>query len=115
MKIKPALVLVTTCCLSILSHANTVKIYAAASLSNALTDISKQYQAQYPKTKIVPVFGASSALAKQIEAGAGSDIYFSADLDWMNYLVQKQKISGKQVHPFLLNQLFAVSLLQLNI
>lgn len=115
MKIKPALVLVTTCCLSILSHANTVKIYAAASLSNALTDISKQYQAQYPKTKIVPVFGASSALAKQIEAGAGSDIYFSADLDWMNYLVQKQKISGKQVHPFLLNQLVAISSRQLNI
>lgn len=115
MKIKPALVLVTTCCLSILSHANTVKIYAAASLSNALTDISKQYQAQYPKTKIVPVFGASSALAKQIEAGASSDIYFSADLDWMNYLVQKQKISGKQVHPFLLNQLVAISSRQLNI
>ena len=115
MKIKHVLTIVTASILSISTHANTVKVYAAASLTNALTDISKQYQAQYPQTKIVPVFGASSALAKQIEAGASSDIYFSADLDWMNYLVQKQKISGKQVRPFLLNQLVAISSRQLNI
>ncbi|WP_168377470.1 MULTISPECIES: molybdate ABC transporter substrate-binding protein [Acinetobacter] len=91
------------------SQAEIVKIYAAASLSNAISDIAKQYQAQNPDIKIVPVFGASSALAKQIEAGAPSDLYFSADVDWMNYLVQKQKIPAKQVFNMLSNDLVLIT------
>ena len=91
------------------SQAEIVKIYAAASLSNAIADIAKQYQAQNPDIKIVPVFGASSALAKQIEAGAPSDLYFSADVDWMNYLVQKQKIPAKQVFNMLSNDLVLIT------
>lgn len=91
------------------SQAETVKIYAAASLSNALTAIAQQYQAQNPDIKIVPIFGASSALAKQIEAGAPSDLYFSADVDWMNYLVQKQKIPAKQVFNMLSNDLVLIT------
>ncbi|WP_180129777.1 MULTISPECIES: molybdate ABC transporter substrate-binding protein [unclassified Acinetobacter] len=90
-------------------QAETVKIYAAASLTNAITDIAKQFQAQNPETKIVPVFGASSALAKQIEAGAPSDLFFSADQDWMNYLVQKQKVSAKHVHAVLSNDLVLIT------
>ncbi|MFW1734357.1 molybdate ABC transporter substrate-binding protein [Acinetobacter sp. ULE_I001] len=93
-------------------HAETIKIYAAASLTNAVTDIAKLYEKQQPEVKIVTVFGASSALAKQIEAGAPSDIFFSADQDWMNYLVQKQKIQVNQVKPFLFNQLVLISPLQ---
>lgn len=58
------------------TQAGTVKIYAAASLNNAMTEIAKIYQAQYPQTKIVTVFGGSSTLAKQIEAGASSDLFF---------------------------------------
>ncbi|OTG91385.1 molybdate ABC transporter substrate-binding protein [Acinetobacter sp. ANC 3813] len=90
-------------------HAETVKIYAAASLTNAITDIAKQYKKQNPSTEIVPVFGASSALAKQVEAGAPSDIYFSADQDWMNYLVQKQKIQSNQVKTLLHNELVLIT------
>ena len=90
-------------------HAETVKIYAAASLTNAVTDIAKQYQKQNPKIEIIPVFGASSALAKQVEAGATSDIYFSADQDWMNYLVQKKKIQSNQVKTLLHNELVLIT------
>ena len=82
-----------------LVQAETVKIYAAASLTNAITDIAKLYQKQNPKIEIIPVFGASGALAKQIEAGASSDVFFSADQDWMKYLVQKQKVQPTQVKP----------------
>lgn len=53
--------------LSPMLHAKTVKIYAAASLTNAVTDIAKLYEKQNPSVDIVPIFGASSALAKQIE------------------------------------------------
>lgn len=101
----------TMCIATMLSsvHAGTVKVYAAASLNNAVTEISRTYQAQHPQTKIISVFGASSTLAKQIEAGASSDLYFSADQDWMNYLVQKKLINSSSVHPILLNQLVAIS------
>lgn len=90
-------------------HAGTVKVYAAASLSNAMTDIAQLYQAQHPQSKIVNVFGASSTLAKQIEAGASSDLFFSADQDWMNYLLHKQKVDAPSVEVLLLNQLVLIS------
>lgn len=101
-------------CASI-TQAGTVKIYAAASLTNAITDIADLYQVQHPTTKIVPVFGASSALAKQIHAGASSDLFFSADQDWMNYLVQKDVVNSASVRPVLFNQLVAISPKNLNI
>ncbi len=96
-------------------HAETVKVYAAASLTNALTDIVRIYKKQHPQTDIVPVFSASSALAKQIEAGAKSDVFFSADVDWMNYLIKKQMIHAQQVKPLLSNQLVVISPKNLNI
>ena len=90
-------------------HAETVKIYAAASLANAISDIAKRYEQQHADINIVPVFTASSTLAKQIQAGAGSDLFFSADVEWMNYLVEKGMIDDKQVQPLLFNQLVAIS------
>jgi len=98
-----------------LSHAETVKVYAAASLTNAMNDIVKVYEKQFPKTDVVTVYGASSALAKQVEAGAKSDVFFSADLDWMNYLIQKQMIHANLAKPILYNQLVAISPKNLNI
>lgn len=98
-----------------LTHADTVKVYAAASLTNAMSDIIKIYEKQYVKTKIVSVFGASSALAKQVQAGASSDLFFSADLDWMNFLIQKKMIQAHQAQPLLFNQLVVISPKNLNI
>lgn len=107
----------SVCFASIFSatHAGTVKIYAAASLSNAMTDIAHIYQVKYPETKIVPVFGASSALAKQVQAGASSDVFFSADQGWMNFLVQNKMVNAAAVRPLLFNQLVAISPKNLNI
>ena len=42
-------------------------------------------------------------------------ICFSADQDWMNYLVHKKLINSSSVHPVLLNQLVAISPKHLNI
>ena len=93
-------------------YAETVKIYAAASLTNAITDISRLYEQQHQDIQIVPVFAASSVLAKQIAAGAESDIFFSADLEWMHNLLKKQKISIGQIRPLLLNELVLISPIQ---
>lgn len=78
-------------CLALPAQAEPLRIYAAASLTNALTDIAAQWQKQDHEAPVL-VFAASSALARQIEAGAPTDVFASADLKWMDYLDQRQKI-----------------------
>lgn len=75
-----------------------VRVFAAASLTNALNDISALWQAQsHPAPSLA--YGASSALARQIEAGAPADIFASADRSWMDYLSERRKIiSGSAVN-----------------
>lgn len=63
--------------------ADDVLVFAAASLKNALDDAAASYQQKSPD-KVSISYGASSALAKQIENAAPADIFISADLDWMN-------------------------------
>jgi molybdate transport system substrate-binding protein len=68
--------------------ADGVIVFAAASLKNALDDAIASYKAATGKTVTVS-YGGSSALAKQIEAAAPADIFFSADLAWMKDLHDK--------------------------
>ncbi len=67
------------------AHAADVTMFAAASLTDALTTIGKNYQTKTGHT-VVFSFAASSVLAKQIEASKGADLFMSADSDWMDYL-----------------------------
>ena len=73
------------------AQAADVTVFAAASLKNALDDAAKLYQAK-TGDKVAISYAASSALAKQIEAGAPADVFFSADLEWMDYLQEKKLI-----------------------
>lgn len=68
-------------------------VFAAASLKNALDAIVDDYSKATGETVTVSYAG-SSALAKQIEAGAPADIVFSADLDWMDHLARSNAIAA---------------------
>ena len=68
--------------------AADVVVFGAASLKEALDEQAKQFEAA-TGNKVVISYGASNALAKQIEAGAPADLFISADLDWMDYVDQK--------------------------
>ncbi len=85
-----------------------VTVFAAASLTNALTDISQLYENE-KSTKITHSFAASSTLAKQIENGAPADIYISADTQWMNYLQDKKLINTASRKEFLGNKLVLIT------
>lgn len=65
-----------------------VTVFAAASLTNAFQDIGKLYKAK-TGTEVAFSFAASSALAKQLEAGAPAGIFASADNKWMDYAESK--------------------------
>jgi molybdate transport system substrate-binding protein len=73
------------------SFAAEVRVFAAASLTDALKQIAIDYEKK-TGDKIVFNFGASSFLARQIEEGAPADIFFSADEGWMNELEKKNLI-----------------------
>ncbi|HTO52000.1 MAG TPA: molybdate ABC transporter substrate-binding protein [Myxococcota bacterium] len=59
-------------------------VFAAASLTNALDEIGAAYAKQTGQP-VKGSYAASSALARQLEAGAHADVFFSADTDWMDY------------------------------
>jgi molybdate transport system substrate-binding protein len=73
------------------AQTRDILVFGAASLKDALDDIDAQYLRQ-SGNKVVVSYAASSALAKQIEAGAPADIFISADLDWMDYLAERKLI-----------------------
>jgi len=56
----------------------SINVFAAASLTGAFTTIGDQFKAAHPGTKITFNFGASSALATQINQGAPADVFASA-------------------------------------
>jgi molybdate transport system substrate-binding protein len=70
----------------------TLTVFAAASLKNALDDIDTEFS-KASGVKVAASYAASSALAKQIEQGAPADVFASADLDWMDYAHDKKLVN----------------------
>src|ERR1700744_146274 len=70
-------------------ESQPVLVFAAASLTDVLDELGKAFTAQ-THIEVKSSLAASSALAKQIEAGAPADLFFSADLEWMDYLEQRK-------------------------
>jgi molybdate transport system substrate-binding protein len=69
----------------------TITVFAAASMKNAVDDINAAFT-RATGIKVTASYAASSALARQIESGAPADLFASADLEWMDYVAQKNLI-----------------------
>ncbi|HXA20889.1 MAG TPA: molybdate ABC transporter substrate-binding protein [Acetobacteraceae bacterium] len=74
------------------SRAQELTVFAAASLTDAMKDVSAQW-AQTGHQPLRMSFGSSSTLARQIEQGAPVNLFASADQNWMDYLANKQMIA----------------------
>lgn len=83
-------------------------VSAAASLTDALTEIQKAYEAEHSNVTLQFNFGASGALQQQIEQGADADLFLSAATKNMNALVEKQLIDAGEKSNLLLNELVVV-------
>jgi molybdate transport system substrate-binding protein len=57
----------------------TLTVYAAASLTDAFTELGKRYEASHQDTKVTLNFGGSSDLVAQLQQGAPADVFASAD------------------------------------
>ena len=86
----------------------TVTVYAAASLTDVLQVVAICLQ----DSTGIPLrfsFAGSSSLARQIEQGATADIYISANVAWMAYLVDRGLIATDTRCDLLGNRLVVIA------
>jgi molybdate transport system substrate-binding protein len=85
--------------------AGDVNLSVAASLKEVINVLSDSYAKKHPGVKFVKNYGASGALVKQIENGAPSDVFISANLEWMDYLKNKKLADVASIGTFTYNTL----------
>ncbi len=68
--------------------AEQVVVFAAASVTDALNAAIAAYGAR-AATRVVPVYAASSVLARQIAAGAPAALFLSASPEWVSWLEER--------------------------
>jgi molybdate transport system substrate-binding protein len=90
------------------AEAAGLTVFAAASLSDALKQAGDAYKAKTGQAATFS-FAASSALAHQIEASGGADVFVSADEDWMDYLDGKGLIQNATRKDLLGNHLVLIA------
>ena len=95
-------------CFALSVSAAEVRVFAAASLTNALNDIGKLYTERTGNT-MVGTYAASSALARQVEQGAPADIFASADLKWMDYMAEHKLVDPQSRFNLLGNTLVLIA------
>ncbi len=88
--------------------ADRLMVFAAASLTNTLQEIGRNYGRARGK-RVVFSFAASMTLAKQIEASSGADVFIAADAESMDYLEQRGLIARPTRRNLLGNSLVLVA------
>ncbi len=83
-------------------------VFGAASLSEVLGEIGTAFTRDTGIT-VKTSFAASSALARQIESGARADVFFAADLEWMDYLLERKLIQGGTRKEVVANRLVLIA------
>ena len=85
-----------------------ILVFAAASLTDAMQEIGAAYEKSAHVT-VKSSFDSSSVLARQIEAGAKADVFFSADTAWMDYLASRNLIQAASRENVLGNRLVLIA------
>lgn len=83
-------------------------VSAAASLTNALKEITPLYQQASPTTTLRYNFASSGALQQQIEQGAPADVFISAATQQMDALQQKNLLLPGSRRNLLTNRLVLI-------
>lgn len=92
---------------SVESRGGEILVFGAASLTESLQDLGKTFEKK-TGDRIVFSFGGSSDLARQIQAGAPADAFFSADTAKMDALERAGLVRHEDRREFLSNSLIVV-------
>ena len=89
-------------------ESETIMISAAASLTEAFTDMESQFEAENPDVKVDINFAGSGSLRTQIEGGAPVDVFASADQKNMDILAGEELIENSTRKDFAQNSLVLI-------
>jgi len=97
--------------LALVAHAPParadVMVFAAASMTGAIGEIAALY-GDRDGSVVRTAFAATSALTRQIEAGAPADVFVSANVAWMDHLARNEGIVPESQRPLLGNRLVLI-------
>jgi molybdate transport system substrate-binding protein len=83
-------------------------VFAAASTAGPLSTIAERFGDLHGVT-VRTSFAASSTLARQIEHGAGADVFISADAAWMDYLAERGLVLAQTRADLVSNSLVVIA------
>lgn len=89
-------------------ESGPVTVFAAASLTDALTAVAHAYKIKTGR-QLALSFAGSSVLAKQIDASGGADLFISADRAWMDYLEKHHRLIPGSRRALLGNRLVLIA------
>ncbi len=90
------------------SKPRVLNVFAAASLTDAFTEIGKNFEAANPGLKVTFNFAGSQALRTQIEEGAPADVFASANTTEMDNLITGKFVTQGASQVFLQNKLVVI-------
>lgn len=90
------------------SEPRALTVFAAASLTDAFTEIGENFQKANPNMTVTFNFAGSQALRTQIEEGAPADVFASASGKEMETLVTDSFVTKESSHIFLHNKLVVI-------
>lgn len=85
----------------------TVHVFAAVSLKEAIEEVGRQFEAE-TGFEVSYNFAGSNVLAQQIDASSRADLFISADSSWMDYLQERRRLGENTQVDLLRNQLVVV-------
>lgn len=93
---------------NVASERRRLTVYAAASLTEAFTEIGRAFEARHPGVTVIFNFGGSQNLRTQIEQGASADVFASANAKEMDALAAGNFVDSRAPRVFLTNQLVVI-------
>jgi molybdate transport system substrate-binding protein len=87
-------------------HGKTLTVFAAASLTEAFSEMAVAFEASHTDVEVMLNFAGSNTLRAQIAQGAQADVFASANIREMDALAADGLVNTQQI--FLTNQLVVV-------
>jgi molybdate transport system substrate-binding protein len=86
----------------------TISVFAAASLTEAFTEIGKRFESANPDAGVEFNFAGSQQLRAQIESGAQADVFASANEKEMDTAKGESLVKAETIHDFARNRLIVI-------
>jgi molybdate transport system substrate-binding protein len=87
--------------------AETLRVFAAASLAGAFSELSRDFERSHPGARVQLNLAGSQQLVAQLEQGAPADVFASADTRWMQALADRSLLEAEST-PFARNRLVVI-------